>query len=61
VKHSGTNPYARVQPFNPCKPVFAGTCHRHPPIGYYQDEDWQGISPAAAGPPNVTPGPLFAP
>jgi hypothetical protein len=68
VLHDGTddpsyapNPYARVQPFNPCKPVFSETCHRHPPIGYYQDEDWEGISPAAAGAPDVIPGELFAP
>jgi hypothetical protein len=66
--HDGTNdgtyapnPYARTQPFNPCKPVFSETCHRHPPFGYYLDEDWEGISPAAAGPPGVTPGPIFAP
>jgi hypothetical protein len=65
--HDGTNdgsyppnPYARVQPFNPCKPVFSETCHRHPPSGYYgESEDWQGPSPAAAGPPNTTPGPLW--
>lgn len=56
------NPYARVQPFNPCKPVFSETCHRHPPFKYYGDtEDWQGPDPAAAGPPGVVPGPLFAP
>jgi hypothetical protein len=56
------NPYARVQPFNPCKPVFSNTCHRHPPFEYYgDDEDWEGISPAAAGAPGVIPGPLFAP
>jgi hypothetical protein len=60
--HPGTNPYARVQPFNPCKPVFSETCHRHPPFGYYGDaEDWEGISPAQAGPPDVTPGDLFGP
>jgi IPT/TIG domain-containing protein len=56
------NPYARVQPFNPCKPVFSNTCHRHPQFNYYgEDEDWEGISPAAAGAPGVIPGPLFAP
>jgi hypothetical protein len=67
--HDGTNggtttpnPYARVQPFNPCKPVFSDTCHRHPPFGYYGDtEDWEGPSPEAAGLPDVLPGPLFAP
>jgi hypothetical protein len=62
IFHPGTNPYARVQPFNPCKPVFSETCHRHPPFNYYPDsEDWQGPDPAAAGQPGVTPGPLFGP
>jgi hypothetical protein len=68
ISHDGTtggtttpNPYARVQPFNPCKPVYSDTCHRHPPVGYYGDEDWQGPDPAAAGPPGVTPGNLFGP
>jgi hypothetical protein len=56
------NPYARTQPYNPCKPVFSDTCHRHPPFHYYpDDEDWQGMDPAQAGPPGVLPGPLFAP
>lgn len=37
----GTNPNARVQPFNPCKPVHGSMCHRFPPFGYYpDDEDW---------------------
>jgi hypothetical protein len=69
TSHDGTNggtttpnPYARVQPFNPCKPVFSNTCHRHPPFGYYGDtEDWQGPDPAAAGAPGIVPGPLFGP
>jgi hypothetical protein len=55
------NPYARTQPFNPCKPVFSDACHRHPPFNYYGDEDWQGLNPVDAGPPNVLPGPIFAP
>jgi hypothetical protein len=53
------NPYARVNPFNPCKPVFSETCHRHPPFEYYGDEDWAGQNPAVAGEPGVTPGPIF--
>lgn len=65
--HDGTNdgtyppnPYARVNPFNPCKPVYSQTCHRHPPFGYYAaDEDWAGLSPEDAGTPGVTPGPLW--
>jgi hypothetical protein len=65
--HDGTNggtttanPYARVNPFNPCKPVYSQTCHRHPPFNYYaSDEDWAGLSPEDAGAPGVTPGPLY--
>jgi hypothetical protein len=59
--HSGDNPYARTQPYNPCKPVFSETCHRHPPFNYYNDEDWQGMDPADAGPPGELPGPIFEP
>ena len=65
LSHSGApspNPWARTDPFNPCKPVFSNTCHRHPPFGYYGDqEDWEGLSPADAAAiraPGVTPGPL---
>jgi hypothetical protein len=36
----GADPYARVNPFNPCKPVFSQTCHVHPPFGLYKNEDW---------------------
>ena len=59
-----TNAWARVDPFNPCKPVFSATCHEHPPFGYYgDDEDWEGMALSDAlsapyGPPGVTPGPL---
>ncbi|HYH67048.1 MAG TPA: hypothetical protein VD866_20300, partial [Urbifossiella sp.] len=62
--HAGTNPYARTDPFNPCKPVFSATCHEHPPFGHYaDDEDWEGMAAADAvavpyGPPGATPGPL---
>ena len=35
--------YSRVQPFNPCKPVWSGNCHIHWPFGYYApDEPWMG-------------------
>lgn len=35
--------YSRVQPFNPCKPVWSSKCHIHWPFGYYPpDEDWMG-------------------
>jgi hypothetical protein len=56
---SGTNPYARTNPFNPCKPVYSETCHRHVPFGYYEGESWQGLDPADAGAPAATPGPIF--
>lgn len=44
VTHDGApspDPYARVQPFNPCKPVYSSYCHKYAPAGYYPDtEDW---------------------
>jgi hypothetical protein len=50
------DPYARVQPFNPCKPVYSQTCHLHPPFGYYQtSEDW--AFPQAFMPSLPAPGP----
>lgn len=36
---NGGDPYARVQPFNPCKPVYSDACHVHPPLGYYANSD----------------------
>jgi hypothetical protein len=43
--HSGMptpNRYARVQPFNPCKPINSDACHNSPPFGYYPNtEDWK--------------------
>jgi hypothetical protein len=37
-----TDPVARMQPFNPCKPTYSSACHVHPPIGYYPaEEDWE--------------------
>jgi len=42
IAHPGTNPKARVNPFNPCKPFYSSTCHRYPPFDYYQGgEDWE--------------------
>jgi hypothetical protein len=39
------NIYSRVQPFNPCKPVWSSRCHVHWPFDYYgDDEDWQGVT-----------------
>jgi hypothetical protein len=46
----GPNWWARVQPYNPCKPLWSSTCNLHPPFGYYGDtEDWQSPDPAYAG------------
>lgn len=71
IAHTATspaipNPYARVNPFNPCKPVYSSSCHQHPPFDYYGDsEDWEGMYPADAvadyGAPGAIPGPIFAP
>lgn len=50
------NPWARVQPFNPCKPVWSHTCHLHYPFGYYDTaEVWWGIPRADAGPLPTSP------
>lgn len=39
--HSGTDPLARVQPFNPCKPIYSDLCHQVIPFGAYPEtEDW---------------------
>ena len=59
------NPWARTQPYNPCKPIFSETCHAHPPFSYYPDEeDWEstcqpGELPAPPAVPYVEP-PGFA-
>jgi hypothetical protein len=46
----GPNWWARVQPFNPCKPLWSSTCNLHPPSGYYGDnEDWPSPDPSYAG------------
>jgi hypothetical protein len=38
----GSDPLARVQPFNPCKPTYSSYCHTPPPMGYYPPkEDWR--------------------
>jgi hypothetical protein len=50
------NPWARVQPYNPCKPVWSKTCHLHWPDGYYpDDEDWIGRDPRDLKPPPAAP------
>jgi IPT/TIG domain-containing protein len=54
-----TNPLARVQPFNPCKPIYSDACHGHPPIGYYDAaEDWASdTTPDSAWLPPMPPHP----
>jgi hypothetical protein len=50
------NPWARVHPFNPCKPVWSATCHLHWPNGHYaQGEIWWGIDRSDAGPQPIAP------
>jgi hypothetical protein len=54
----GADPYARVNPFNPCKPVWSQTCHLRIPFGYYKPgEDWAFPREAMATlpPPGPTP------
>ena len=47
---SGYRYYARVNPFNPCKPVQSDKCHLHPPFGYYDaSEDWVNLGAPGTG------------
>jgi hypothetical protein len=40
---ASVNPWSRVQPYNPCKPIYSHTCHLHTPFGYYDAaEQWGG-------------------
>ena len=49
--------YSRVQPFDPCKPVFSARCHVHEPFEHYEkDEPWAG--PKNAPPPGARPDSL---
>ena len=51
-----SNPWAYVNPFNPCKPFNSERCHRHPPFGYYESDTVPPIGPdPPAGYPSVTP------
>jgi hypothetical protein len=52
------NPLARVNPFNPCKPVYSDACHNPAPQGYYDPgEDWaNNVTGATAPPMGPTPG-----
>jgi hypothetical protein len=49
----GTNPWAYVNPFNPCKPFNSERCHTHPPFGHY---DSDGAPPVGPNPPAGYPG-----
>jgi hypothetical protein len=51
-----TNPWAYVQPYNPCKPVRSHTCHLYIPFGYYDlGEVWGGQKRDVVGPQPTTP------
>jgi hypothetical protein len=60
--HSGSpareNPLARVNPYNPCKPIYSAACHNPSPLGYYGvDEDWASdVTPSTAPPMGTSPG-----
>ncbi|MEA2418671.1 MAG: hypothetical protein QOE60_877 [Thermoleophilaceae bacterium] len=41
----GANPWAYVNPFNPCKPFNSTRCHAHPPFGYYTSDEVPPIGP----------------
>jgi len=53
-----TNPLARVNPFNPCKPIYSDACHNPAPLGYYEPgEDWaSNVTPSTAPPMGTQPG-----
>jgi hypothetical protein len=54
---AGYRYYSRVQPFNPCKPVWSSICELHPRFGYYgPDEDWMGYGVPGADQPIPAPG-----
>ena len=49
---SGPNPWAYVQPFNPCKPFRSERCHQHPPFAYYENDE---VPPIGPDPPSGYP------
>jgi hypothetical protein len=51
----GPNPWARVNPFNPCKPMWSKTCNLYHDFGFGAGEDWAGPDPANYGPPPAAP------
>ena len=42
----GANPWAYVQPFNPCKPFNSDRCHKYVPFGYYDEDMVAPVGPA---------------
>jgi hypothetical protein len=53
---SPDNPWSRVQPYHPCKPVISAVCHKHAPLGYYEEEEeWGGQTRTQAGPEPISP------
>ncbi len=46
---SAANPWAYVNPFNPCKPFNSERCHSHPPFGYYDSDEVPPIGPDPPG------------
>jgi hypothetical protein len=50
---TASNPWAYVNPFNPCKPFDSERCHEHPPLGYYDNDD---VPPIGPQPPAGYPG-----
>jgi hypothetical protein len=42
---SWANPWAYVNPFNPCKPFKSSRCHKYVPFGYYVSDQWAPIGP----------------
>jgi hypothetical protein len=42
---AGANPWAYVNPFNPCKPFRSARCHSHPPFGYYDSDEVPPVGP----------------
>jgi hypothetical protein len=52
------NRLARVNPFNPCKPIRSSACHDPYPIGYYPpSEDWFSDTTPATPPPPMGSSP----
>jgi hypothetical protein len=53
---TGANPWAYVNPFNPCKPFASERCHAHPPFGYYASDQVPYVGPMRPpGYPGVHP------